>query len=212
MAFAIANSPPVGAGITLDANHYIDINPTAGYTGTVPVEVQVTDTGGLTDTTTFDVIFSETRYVYLPLILREYPPVTGPAGFWEGPTVEFYVTPDKTQVERFAIYVDVSGCGSYKITRFVPATLVNSQFAFTGSYYASGTLHTNTSASGQAGLDSFYITGCGFVSTSGPFGWTATWQDDSQPTSLAAQTVRLGEVGAWPEGVVPIEGQMRPVE
>ena len=73
MTFAIVNSPPVGAGITLDTNHYIDINPIAGYTGTVPVQVQVMDTGGLTDTTTFDVIFAETRYVYLPMLLRCYP-------------------------------------------------------------------------------------------------------------------------------------------
>ncbi|HQE93372.1 MAG TPA: S8 family serine peptidase [Anaerolineae bacterium] len=75
MTYTLFNSPPAGAGISLDSNRYIDIHPTAGYVGTVPVEVQVTDTGGLTDTDAFTINFLETQYIYLPLVLRGYPPL-----------------------------------------------------------------------------------------------------------------------------------------
>ncbi len=86
LTFTITNSPPADAGVTIDSNHYIDINPVTGYVGTVPVEVQVMDTGGLTDTDTFTINFIETRYVYLPLVMRCYPlvpsllPISNPDG------------------------------------------------------------------------------------------------------------------------------------
>jgi len=73
LIFTITNSPPADAGVTIDSNRHIDINPAPGYLGTVPVEVQVTDTGGLTDTDTFTINFLDTQYIYLPLVLRCYP-------------------------------------------------------------------------------------------------------------------------------------------
>lgn len=75
MTYTITNSPPLTVGVTIDINRYIDITPTASFTGTFPVVVQVTDTGGLTDTDTFTVTFVEpgTRYIYLPLVLDCYP-------------------------------------------------------------------------------------------------------------------------------------------
>ena len=173
LTFSITNSPPADAGVSLDSNRYIDINPTPGYAGTVPVVVEAMDTSGFTDTDTFEIVFADTQYVYLPLVLNGYPPTTGPVGYWEGVGVEFYVTPGATHVERFAVYVNVLGCGTYKITRLTSEPLVNDQFSFTGSYYASGALTTYTTASGNAGLDNFSITDCGYVSTSGAFPWTA---------------------------------------
>ncbi len=56
LVFSITNSPPAGAGISLDTNRYIDINPVVGWTGTANVVIQVQDTEGMTDTDTFRVI------------------------------------------------------------------------------------------------------------------------------------------------------------
>jgi hypothetical protein len=55
LSFAIINSPAAGAGVSLDANRYIDINPVTDWTGVTDVEVQVQDTAGLTATDSFQV-------------------------------------------------------------------------------------------------------------------------------------------------------------
>jgi len=121
--------------------------------------------------------------LYLPLVLRSPPPTpTGPTpGFWESATGdEFYVTPDQANVDNFAIYINVTECGIYKITHLTPEPIVGNQFSFSGSFYASGTFDSATSAHGTDGLNSFFIAGCGTVK-GGPWNWTATWTDSSQP-------------------------------
>jgi len=55
LTFTISNSPAPGAGVTIDGNRYVDINPVTGWTGTTEVEIQVEDTGGLTDSDRFQV-------------------------------------------------------------------------------------------------------------------------------------------------------------
>ncbi len=55
LTYSITNAPPISAGITITANRYIAIAPLAGWIGTTEVIVQVTDTGGLTDTDAFTV-------------------------------------------------------------------------------------------------------------------------------------------------------------
>jgi N-acetylneuraminic acid mutarotase len=60
MTFSIVNSPLVSAGVSLDANRYIDVNPATDWSGVTDVVVQVQDTGGLTDTDTFQVTITET--------------------------------------------------------------------------------------------------------------------------------------------------------
>lgn len=103
------------------------------------------------------------------------------AGFWASNTGdEFYVTADQMNVADFAIYITVPYCGSYKITHIPLVPIVNKQFSFSGSFYASGTFDTTTSSHGQDGLRSFYIPGCGTVS-GGPWSWTATWRHASPP-------------------------------
>ncbi len=98
------------------------------------------------------------------------------AGFWESTTGdEFYVTADRTNVDDFAVYVNVNGCGTYKITHTTPVPIASNQFSFAGTFYASGTFNSTTSASGQDGLSSHVIAGCGTIN-GGPWSWTATWQ------------------------------------
>ena len=113
------------------------------------------------------------------------------AGFWESTTGdEFYVTTDRSNVDDFAIYINITGCGSYKITHTTPVPIASNQFAFTGSFYASGTFNSTTSASGQDGLNNYSISGCGTVN-GGPWSWTASWQS----AALASEPqTRLGTV------------------
>ncbi len=122
--------------------------------------------------------------IYLPLVLRSLPPPppSGPtAGFWESATGdEFYVTPDQANVNNFALYVNVTGCDLYKITHIIVEPIVGNHFSFSGPLYASGTFDSTTSAHGTDGLSSFSISGCGPVS-GGPWDWTATWINSSQP-------------------------------
>jgi Zn-dependent metalloprotease len=106
------------------------------------------------------------------------------AGYWSGSWSEFYVNPGRTLVNKFAIYVYVSGCGSYKITHMVSAPIVSKKFAFSGPFYASGTFTSLTVATGKAGLSHFPISGCGTVS-GGPYAWTHTWQHALQATFTA---------------------------
>jgi len=95
--------------------------------------------------------------------------------------MELYVTPNQTKVDNFAIYINVSGCGSYKITNPTPVAIKNRKFAFGGGFYASGTFDSVTTAHGKAGLvDYYYIPGCGYI-YGGSFSWTAFWMNSNQP-------------------------------
>jgi len=114
------------------------------------------------------------------------PLVTGPTpGFWESTTGdEFYVSPDRANVLKFAIYVNVPNCGTIKITRVTAVPISNNSFSFTGSMYASGTFDTATSAHGTDGLNNYYSTTCQKTLNGGPWSWTATWKNSSQPVIL----------------------------
>lgn len=68
LTFTISNSPVISAGVTIDSNRYIDINPTSGWLGTTEVTVQVEDTDGFTDTDTFQV--DVIGIAYLPLLIK----------------------------------------------------------------------------------------------------------------------------------------------
>ena len=55
LAYTIDNTPSAGAGVTIDSNRYIDVNPTANWCGWTDITIRVTDPGGLWDTDTFRV-------------------------------------------------------------------------------------------------------------------------------------------------------------
>jgi serine protease AprX len=120
-------------------------------------------------------------------------------GFWEEVPIaysEFYVTADRAYVDDFAIYIYVSGCGSYKITHMPPEPIVSNHFSWGVTYYASGTFSTSTQCSGIYGLDNFYIPGCGYVS-GGPFSYTSEWQHASLGAGAGT--------GAGGDGMVAVE-------
>ena len=70
LTFTISNTLPVSAGITINANRFVAVNPASGWTGNAPVEVQVQDSGGLQDGDAF-VVTVFARKVYLPTVIRE---------------------------------------------------------------------------------------------------------------------------------------------
>ena len=144
--------------------------------------------GGLSNAMSF--LVSTSKKVYLPLVVKS-PPVSGPTpGFWQssGGAMEFYVTANRDYVDDFAIYVDVSGCGKYKITHLILEPISGNSFSFSGPFYASGTFSSQTAASGTTGLSDHYISGCGYV-TGGPWPWSANWMYSVQLASVdAAET------------------------
>lgn len=183
-------------------NHLTDVMTfTWGIEGNKIVTAIADNNAGTTSVAhTINITRLESHFeVYLPLILKLGPAsASGPTpGFWQSTTGdEFYVTADRAKVDDFAIHVTVPGCGNYKITHLSPEPIAGNQFSFTGAFYASGTFNSQTTASGTDGLDQFNISGCGLVS-GGPWSWSATWQNSSQPTYLSAKVV-------GPEIVVPV--------
>jgi len=110
--------------------------------------------------------------------------LAGPkAGFWKSSSLEFYVTTNRSNVAKFAIYV--YGCGVSRITYTQLVPIVNNRFSFrrssgSSSFFANGTFSDVEKASGTVGLKAYYIPGCGNISHT--WSWTATWQNASRPT------------------------------
>jgi len=69
LTFALCNSPGAGAGVTIDANRYIDINPATNWEGQTNVCVRVTDTKKSKADSTFSV--KTFRLFYFPVILKK---------------------------------------------------------------------------------------------------------------------------------------------
>jgi hypothetical protein len=55
LTYAISGTPPAGAGVTLDSNRYVTVNPSTSWCGRTDVTIRVTDPGGLWDSDTFRV-------------------------------------------------------------------------------------------------------------------------------------------------------------
>ncbi len=73
--FSLHNTPVLSAGVSIDMNRYIGLNPVAAWAGTTNVEVLVQDTGGLTATDDFMVTFladeqPNDQFIYLPIVLK----------------------------------------------------------------------------------------------------------------------------------------------
>jgi subtilisin family serine protease len=61
LTFTINNTPNASAGVSIDSNRYIDINPAAGWNGQTDVEIKVTDPGALFSSDTFRVTVSNLK-------------------------------------------------------------------------------------------------------------------------------------------------------
>jgi bacillolysin len=72
LAFTFCNAPDLNAGVDLDSNRFIDINPAQDWTGQTDVCIQAEDTGNLSATDVFRV--SIARLVNLPIVLKNASP------------------------------------------------------------------------------------------------------------------------------------------
>ena len=106
------------------------------------------------------------------------------AGYWASNTAdEFYVIPAQTRVRNFAIYINACSI-TWKIYETALLPISNNHFAFSGPFHGSGTFSTTTRASGQDGLTSYLLPGCGTITAS----WTynpATWRNTTQPSAVS---------------------------
>lgn len=110
----------------------------------------------------------------------------------------FYVLPDRASIKNYAVMISIGGCGTYKITRTTVDAITNNQFAFSGSFYASGTFSSSTAATGSVGFNKYNISGCGEF-TGGPWSWNATWKNSTQPILSAAPSL----MASTPNGDLP---------
>lgn len=106
--------------------------------------------------------------------------VSGPKpGFWKDNfnpgRIEFTVTSDRAYVRNFAVYVAVTNCGNYKITRTVDVPISNNSFSASGAFSFNGTFTSDSMCSGSWRLTDYYIDGCGYLNVdSVPY--IAQWQ------------------------------------
>jgi hypothetical protein len=77
LSFRISNKPDTSCGVGIDANHFINIRPAIGWTGSTEVEVEVRESGGLSASDAFMAKvapWTASWAAYLPLTMRR----TGP--------------------------------------------------------------------------------------------------------------------------------------
>lgn len=111
-------------------------------------------------------------------------PTTPRAGFWQGPNVEFYVTPAGTGVALFKGLggaVPVCGFGSFTLRLNGTVPITNNAFSYSESGFSfNGNFGTAQTATGMWGLNNFtFSNGC--VASYGPVQWTAQWINGTQP-------------------------------
>jgi hypothetical protein len=117
---------------------------------------------------------------------------SGPlAGHWTGSAgpspfaVDFYVSPDQTKIIHFGFKYALACVTEGWILDGTQRSIESKSFSANnyGVIY-SGTFDSTTGAHGTVNLTDFYI-GCpapDVYVTAGPYSWTATWQDASQPS------------------------------
>ena len=94
--FSISNSPVVSAGVSIDSDRYVDINPATDWTGTTAVEIQVQDSGGLTATDTFSVTVADTLSNQAPT-LKDLPNQTLAMNDSSNNAIDLWAYADDTQ-------------------------------------------------------------------------------------------------------------------
>lgn len=123
-----------------------------------------------------------TSKIYLPITLK---PQTGPdAGYWR--TADgwryFYVSPDRTDVNLYTIFVTLSGgpCSgqTWKIWKTNPLPIANNQFSFSGALNGNGTFSSSKTATVTDQITNLTIEGCGTFNGK-PFTNSFTWENSS---------------------------------
>lgn len=85
------------------------------------------------------------------------------------------VTADRAYVHSFAVYVAVTNCGNYKITRTTDVPISGSSFSASGAFSFNGTFTNDSMCSGTWRLIDYYLPGCGYLNVD-PVPYGAQWQ------------------------------------
>jgi hypothetical protein len=72
LTFSISNTPNSSAGVELEANRYVNIQPDASWEGSTNVRIRVEDTDGLSDTDTFRVTVREAPLVSVSILGNQH--------------------------------------------------------------------------------------------------------------------------------------------
>jgi hypothetical protein len=116
-------------------------------------------------------------------------------GLWKSQSgnVSFYVRPDRLTVTNFRIQVNLPGCGTYWFSVPSPAGDMKTKVDDSGNSYEfipngngikpHGYIYSSSAAYGSVVLDHAGPI-CDKYWSSVPLGWTATWQNNTQPSSL----------------------------
>ena len=109
-------------------------------------------------------------------------------GFWNGPKMEFFVRTAQTSIAKFAVYITVNGCGSYKIIHSIDENILDTLgypgFSFhSAGFNVEGAFTEATLANGGFSFSHFYIPNCGYINVP-LFRWTAQWKKAAQPTAI----------------------------
>jgi hypothetical protein len=114
------------------------------------------------------------------------------AGHWSGITgsdsfrVSFFILTDQANVSHFTFfYAHACVTEGYTVDGIQRSIADNSFSGTNGDFIFSGTFDSPTTAHGTVGITNLYL-GCPAPNehwtAAGPYSWTATWQDASQPS------------------------------
>ncbi len=116
-------------------------------------------------------------------VCTDVPPEAIPRpGYWSssGGSQWFTVNADRSRLVP-TIRISVPACGATVEIELTSGATINATthaYSWSGSFYGSGSFSSATAASGNMGLTSFYVYGCGYV-TAGPISATYAWQHAS---------------------------------
>ena len=113
------------------------------------------------------------------------------------------MTADRASVRNFAVYVAVTNCGNYKITRTTDVPIGSNSFSASGAFSFNGTFTSDSMCSGTWRLIDYYIAGCGYLNVD-PVSYVAQWQsaaalaeDDAGGPHFRIAAVTQGPLGVW---------------
>jgi hypothetical protein len=145
LTFTVVSVVPPQAGVTLDSNRYIDVNPATNWNGTSVVTVEVSD-GSATDSQTFDVVVTP---VNQPPVITHTPVTAGYAGT---PIVIDATISDPDNTPTANLYYRTGGIGAYTAVAMTHlgsgsyiATIPGSAVTTAGVQYYIGASDSSTS-------------------------------------------------------------------
>lgn len=109
LTYTLSSRAPISAGISLEDNRFLTVEPLADFTGSTTVSLLISDTGKLTTTASFRVVVRDDRLVHLPVVVKQEP-VALPTDFF--PVEETAIVLDEPD-ENFCPFTTVVAGNRY---------------------------------------------------------------------------------------------------